>query len=179
MAHENSPNRSRLNSFYLSQKESLQTLLHCEFAEGEHDVTQEDGTLKPSFVIVSPGKAEEVLGDFLRAQTRNPQLSACFLMGEKAAKAQAVYTLTKGMKLVGQGKEGKENPYSFIIFHAPQKHNISLAQAFGYKTLQMVFNVRASGVWGSALMPRIYIKLAFGTEDVLVPWVWWLPCGSL
>jgi Reverse transcriptase (RNA-dependent DNA polymerase)/RNase H-like domain found in reverse transcriptase/Integrase zinc binding domain/Chromo (CHRromatin Organisation MOdifier) domain/gag-polyprotein putative aspartyl protease len=152
MAHEHSSNRSRLNRFYLSQRETLQTLLHCEFAEGEHDVTKEDGTLKPSFVIVSPGKAEEVLGEFLRAQTRNPQLSACFLMGEKAAKAKAVYTLTKGMKVVGQGKQGKETPYSFVIFHAPPKYHISLAQAFGYKTLQMVFNVGVGGLWGSALM---------------------------
>jgi Aspartyl protease len=93
-------------------------------------------------------------GAFLQAQAANPLLPACFLMGEKASKARGVFTLTKGMRVVGHGRKNIHNPYSYVIFHPPPRYHISLAQAFGYKTLQMVFNARVSGLWGSALMDR-------------------------
>jgi hypothetical protein len=70
-----SPNFS-LNAFYAGQKEQVQTLLNCTFAAEDGDITHEDGTSKPSFVIVSPRKAEEVLGAFLQSQAANPLLSA-------------------------------------------------------------------------------------------------------
>ena len=98
MANPHSPNFTLLDKFYSEQQKTLETLLHCRFTQEEGDVVLEDGTSRPSFVIVSPGKAEEVLGSFLAAQMKNPHLSACFLIGEKASKVHSVYSLTKGMK---------------------------------------------------------------------------------
>eukprot|EP00884_Botryococcus_braunii_P005234 jgi/Botrbrau1/14711/Bobra.0108s0061.1 len=56
------------------------------------------------------------------------------------------------MKLVGQGKKDRNTPYSFRTFYAAPKYNISFAQAFGNRTLHMIFNVNVGGVWGTALM---------------------------
>jgi hypothetical protein len=124
MAHPHSPNFKRLDQFYASHQKTLETLLNCQFSKEDGDVLLEDGTSRPSFVIVSPGKAEEVLGcyaSFLEAQRKNPHLSACFLLGEKAAKVQSAYSLLKGMSLVGQGKKDRNTPYSFRTFYAAPK----------------------------------------------------------
>jgi hypothetical protein len=67
-------------------------------------------------------------------------------MGEKACNVRGVFTLTKGMRVVGQGKKSTPNPYSYVILHAPPKYHISLAQDFGNRTLQMVF---ATPIYGA------------------------------
>ena len=151
MGLHDSPNFSFLDNFYSSTKQQLETLLNCEFAS-KGEVKNEDGTSRPSFVIISPGQAETVLNDFLLAQKQTPSLSACFLLGEKASKAPSVYTLTKGMRIVAQGKKTREIPYSYKVFHAAPKYNITFSQAFGNRTLHMVFNVNVGGAWGTALM---------------------------
>ena len=64
MGLHDSPNFSLLDNFYSSTKQQLETLLNCEFAS-KGEVKNEDGTSRPSFVIISPGQAEKVLNDFL------------------------------------------------------------------------------------------------------------------
>jgi hypothetical protein len=139
------------NTFYSSVKTQLETQLNTTFVGRDEVVVNDDGTSRPSFVILSPGKAEQVITDFHVAKRANKQLSAVFLMGEKAAKAPSLWHLLKGMRVVAQGKKGPGVPYGYVAYHAPPQYHVTFSQAFVNKTLKMIFSVSVGGTLGSAL----------------------------
>jgi hypothetical protein len=151
MANPHSPRFSLLDIFYSSVKTQLETQLNTTFVGRDEVVVNDDGTSRPSFVILSPGKAEQVITDFHIAKRANKQLSAVFLMGEKAAKAPSLWHLLKGMRVVAQGKKGPGVPYGYVAYHAPPQYHVTFSQAFVNKTLKMIFSVSVGGTLGSAL----------------------------
>jgi hypothetical protein len=151
MTHPHTPRFNLHDTFYSSLKATLQTRLQTPFVGRDEVLINEDGTSRPSFVILSPGKAEEVISAFNVSKQTNRHLSAVFVMGEKAAKSPSVWPLLKGMRVVAQGKKGPEVPYSYIAYHAPPQYHVTFTQAFVNKTLKMVFNVVVHGTKGRAL----------------------------
>jgi hypothetical protein len=118
-------------AFYAHQKQRTSEFFKCTFSSS---VTDRSIGNAPTFVVVPLGRAEETLANFPREQTRKPQKSACLLRGQNVAKSRTVYLLLKGMRVILQGKQGPQVPYSFVVFYVPPRAHITFSQALAHST---------------------------------------------
>jgi hypothetical protein len=136
-------------SFYAHQKQRTSEILNCTFSSS---VTDRSIGNAPTFVVVPLGQAEETLANIQPEQTRKPQKSACFLLGQKVAKSRTVYPLLKVMRVILQKKQGPQVLYSFVVFYAPPRAHITFSQALAHSTFATLLNVWCAGLNGVALV---------------------------
>ena len=138
---------SELSAFYSHQKDLTGFKTGISFSSNG-DVGRTKFATK--WIVTRKGQAESQIREYLLQKAAQPRMSACFLIGLKASKAQCMTPWLKKMRLVSEGRGGQmysfngQNcrvPYSFVIMHDPANYKICFAKPTDNTGLLMTFSV--------------------------------------
>jgi hypothetical protein len=124
-----------LSFFWHTFRDKVKDQLHVSFFEDYSSRTA------PTYewIVTARNKAETQVAEYLERKLLNPKLGACILIGRKAAKANGLHRMLKGMRLIHDGRVGQEFdqdgrkylvPYSFCVFQDMPSCHVALATSF-------------------------------------------------
>jgi hypothetical protein len=122
------------------------------------------GSGKTSLIVPGKHKAETCIQSFLDQRKENPQVIACFVIGQKVWKSRNFFLRLRSranLKILARGSKGEcfsfngkqcAFPFSFILAYAPPLASCQLGSTASVSPLDLTFPVMVRGHQCKALM---------------------------
>jgi hypothetical protein len=122
------------------------------------------GSGNTSLIVPGKHKAETCVQSFLDQRKENPQVSACFVIGQKVWKSRNFFLRLRSranLKILARGSKGEcfsfngkqcAFPFSFVLAYAPPHASCQLGSTASASPLNLTFSVMVRGHQCKALM---------------------------